>query len=157
MGEMALVQQEEFTESCGRFASQPTETVFAYCCFEGFEIDGRSVEGVILGCNFTRMSWDEGLFNTALISRTTFEDCVFRGCSFRGVDFLDCTFTRCRFELDNLGGACLFSDCRLVECAFEDCAFVRDERPRKHEPLFEKNRFYDCRQIRTRGERPPFG
>ncbi|WP_330083683.1 right-handed parallel beta-helix repeat-containing protein [Methylocystis iwaonis] len=157
MGEMALVQQEEFTESCGRFTSLPSETVYAYCGFEGFEISRPSLEGVILGCNFTRMSWYWELFNTALISRTTFEDCVFRGCSFRGVDFLDCAFTRCRFELDNLGGACLFSECRLVECVFENCAFVKDERPGKHAPLFEKNRFYDCRQIGTRGERPPFG
>lgn len=88
MGEMALVQQEEFTESCGRFASLPTETVFAYCSFEGFEISRPSVGGVILGCSFTRMSWYWELFNTALISRTSFEDCVFRGCSFRGVDLL---------------------------------------------------------------------
>ncbi|WP_424360527.1 pentapeptide repeat-containing protein [Methylocystis parvus] len=154
MDGMTLAQGEEFTESCGRFAALPAETIFAYCSFEDFEISSPSVEGVILGCCFTRMTWYWELFNTALISDTTFEDCVFQGCSFRSVDFLNCTFKRCRFELDNLGGACLFSDCRLVECVFENCEFLKDERPGA-EPIFEKNRFYGCKQRGTRGELIP--
>lgn len=155
MGEMILVQGEEFTES-GRFASLPTETVFAYCSFEDLEISKPSVEGAIIGCNFTQVEWYWELFNAALISRAVFEDCVFRGCSFRGVDFIDCAFTRCRFALDNLGGACVFDDCRLVGCVFENCEFVKDERPGRGERLFGKNRFYDCVQRGSRGERPPF-
>jgi uncharacterized protein YjbI with pentapeptide repeats len=157
MGETVLVQNEEFTGSCGRFARLPGDAIFVYCSFEGFEISRPSVEGVMLGCAFASMSWYWELFNAALISHTTFEDCVFRGCSFRGVDFIDCTFTRCRFELDNLGGACVFDDCRLVECVFENCTFVKDERPAAREPLFGKNRFYACSQRGTRGEKPPFG
>lgn len=156
MADLVLIQYEEFTEGCGRFASLPGDAIFAYCSFENFEISRPSVEGVILGCSFRRMSWYWELFNTASISGSSFEDCVFRGCSFRGVDFVNCTFTRCRFDLDNLGGACLFADCRLVECAFENCAFVADARPGA-DPLFDGNRFYGCTQRGTRGERPPFG
>jgi fluoroquinolone resistance protein len=155
MDSLALVQNEEFFEACGRFAKVPSEAIFAYCSFEGFEISGPSAEGAMIGCHFEKMSWYWGLFNTALISRSVFEDCVFRGCSFRGVDFVNCTFTRCRFELDNLGGGCLFDECRLVECAFENCEFIEDERPGRRQ-LFTKNRFYGCTQRGTRGERPPF-
>lgn len=155
MGEMTLVQDEEFMESGGRFAALPGETIFAYCSFDDFKISRPSVEGAIIGCAFTRVTWYWELFNTALILDTTFENCVFQGCSFRSVDFVNCTFKRCRFELDNLGGACLFDDCRVVESAFEDCVFVKDERPGAG-PLFSKNRFYGCTQRGTRGERPPF-
>lgn len=156
MGEMTLVQDEEFTESCGRFARLPDHVIFAHCSFEGFEISRPGLLAAIHGCGFTRMSWYWGLFNTMLISGSTFEDCVFKGCSFRGVDFVDCTFTRRRFELDNLGGACLFDGCRLVECVFENCVFMKDERSGAG-PIFTKNRFYGCRQRGTEGKKPSFG
>lgn len=132
-----------------------TDVIFSCSTFRELEIDGAGIDEALVYCTLEKVDWYWGLFNTALVARTNFRDCVFRGCSFRGVDFIECRFENCRFVRDNMDGACAFDDCRLVECVLENCEFVKGARPGS-EPLFVKSRFYGCSQKGTRGERPPF-
>jgi fluoroquinolone resistance protein len=125
-------------------------TIFTCCTFRDLTIDGASIDGGLIQCGFQRVDWYWGLFNTAIIAHTKFEDCVFRGCSFRGVEFVDCVFERCRFTRDNLDGTCVFDDCRIVECSFERSEFIAREAPGR-EPLFTRSRFYGCTQKGSKG------
>lgn len=126
------------------------DVIFSCSAFRGLHLEGPGVDGALIHCALEGVDWYWGLFNAAVVARTSFEGCVFRGCSFRGVDFVECAFTRCRFVLDNLGGACVFDNCRLVECAFDDCEIALEKRPGRA-PTFSRSRFYGCRQSRSRG------
>jgi uncharacterized protein YjbI with pentapeptide repeats len=150
MVETILVEGRAFQESCGTFAALPTEAIFLYCQFEGFAIDGRTVDGALINCALDGVDWYWGFFNVALVARTTFKNCVFRGCSFRGVDFVECRLENCRFIRDNLESPCVFDNCRLVECVFEGCVVEADSRPIRA-PVFTKTRFYGCARKRCRG------
>jgi fluoroquinolone resistance protein len=153
MAGLTLVQEEVFSESCGRFAKLPSDVIFAYCAFAGFEISRAGLVAGILGCSFTRINWYSDLLHTQIFSNSTFTDCVFEGCSFRSVDFIDCTFIRCRFDLDSMGGACVFDGCRLIDSTFDNCEFAKAEGP-DVTSIFVECRFYGCSQRGTRGDGP---
>lgn len=144
-----LIEGKEYDETTGPPAVW-NDVIFSCCGLRGLEIEGHGIDGALIYCALERVDWYWGLFNAALVARTTFRDCVFRGCSFRGVDFVDGRFENCRFVTDNLGGACDFDDCRLVECVFEGCDVAPETRPGR-ESVFTRTRFYGCAQRRSRG------
>lgn len=144
-----LVDEREYDQTTGPPPSW-ADAIFSCSSFRGLEIEGAGVDGALLYCALEGVDWYWGFFNTALVARSSFKNCIFRGCSFRGVDFVECKFEGCRFVKDNLDGACVFDDCRFVECVFDDCKIVPETRPGR-EPVFTRSRFYGCAQSRSRG------
>ena len=143
-----LIEEQEFIRDSGP-PSEWGDTIFQFCTFADLAIEGYGLEGALLWCTLRNVDWYWGLFNLAIIIRTTFEGCVFRGSSFRGCYFVECKFDQCRFELDNLEAECTFDDCTIVECAFERCKFVLDSPSGR--PVFTKTRWYGCTQARCKG------
>lgn len=97
------------------------DDVYRCCSFEGLEIEGEGLDGIVVNCTFRNSSWYWGLFNSA-----TFVDVTFEGCLFRGTGFANCTFTRCRFincmfSKDNLNGDCRFQECAWYDCVQSEC------------------------------------
>jgi uncharacterized protein YjbI with pentapeptide repeats len=123
--------------------------VFRWCSFAQLDIEGQTISGALLGCELREIDWYWGFFNVALLSHTTFKNCVFRGASFSGCEFVACRFEDCRFVLDNLSAPCTFEDCIVVETVFDRCEFVI-ENPRRT-PVFVNSRWYGCTQRECSG------
>jgi uncharacterized protein YjbI with pentapeptide repeats len=143
-----LIEEQEFNRASGP-PSEWRETIFRFCTFADLAIEGHGLEGALLWCTLRNVDWYWGLFNVAIIIRTTFEGCVFRGSSFRGCQFVECKFDQCRFELDNLEAECTFDYCTIVECTFDRCKFVLGSPSGRS--VFTKTRWYGCTQARCKG------
>ncbi|WP_257168885.1 pentapeptide repeat-containing protein [Bradyrhizobium sp. SRS-191] len=145
-----LIEHETFTAETGPPRGRLwNEGIFRWCNFVQLEIELPMVGGAMIGCALREVDWYWGLFNTVLLSHTTFKSCVFRGMSFAECEFIACRFEDCRFVLNNLQGPCRFSNCIVVETAFDRCEFVVDN-PRCT-PVFVETRFYGCTQAECSG------
>ena len=102
--------------------SNKTEgTIFRYCKFEDFKIDGKSFDAVFLLCELINLDWYWGLFNGCIFIDTRFESCEFHGTNFADCRFLNCEFEDCQFLQDNLQSGCSFTGslwfgCKEVSC-----------------------------------------
>ena len=125
------------------------DAVFRYCTFDGIDIEGLSIDGILQGCTFTACKFYWGLFNTTLLASVRFLDCTFPGTSFRGVKFIDCEFERCQFVLDNLGGDCTIDDCVIAATTLTNCSWM--SKPSRGKPDITDNIWLGCTQTRCRG------
>lgn len=141
-----LIDSQSF-EGGGAAPGWSDESVFRFCEFDGLSIDS-SFDGALLWSTLRNSEFYWVLFNTAIIARTRFENCVFRGASFRGCQVVDCDFSGCRFDLDNLGGGCVIDGCSFTECRFDRCIATPDPRGR---PLATNTRVWGCEQTNSRG------
>ncbi|GLH81813.1 hypothetical protein SSBR45G_67220 [Bradyrhizobium sp. SSBR45G] len=138
-----LIEHETFGPETGPPRGRSwDDAVFRWCNFAQLEIEGQMIGGALLGCELREVDWYRGLFNTTLISHTTFKSCIFRGTSLGSCELVVCRFEDCRFVLDNLQGPCKVENCVVVETAFDRCEFIR-ESPR-HTPVFVNSRWYGC-------------
>lgn len=142
-----LIEHAEFDRNSRPFRQD--DQIYRYCSFTDLNIEGFGVSGPLIGCVLQGVDWYWGLFNTAMVSRTTFKNCTFRGTSFMGCRFIECEFEDCRFQLSNLGGPCRFEGCILVDCRLDRCEFVL-ENPHAR-PVFTDTRWHGCTRTRCTG------
>lgn len=145
-----LIEHETFSPEVGPPRGRSwDDAVFRWCSFSQLEIEGAVIGGVLLGCELREIDWYWGLFNTTLLSHTSFKNCVFRGTSFSGCEFVACRFEDCRFLLDNLHGPCTFTNCMVVESTLDKCEFAVEGPQRR--PIFVNSRWYGCAQSECLG------
>lgn len=125
------------------------DEIFSYCEFDGLSVEGPFITGAVLWSAFRKVDWYWGMVNTAVIAKTTFEDCTFRGSSFMSGLFTACEFKSCRFVLDNLGGAVSFDGCVFSACIFENCEIIPD--PRNRRLVSTNTRWLGCRAANCKG------
>lgn len=102
------------------------EGSFKYCTFRKLDIEGGGLGGVLVGCVFEDSQWYWSLFNTAVLVKVEFKNCVFRGVSFAGCSFTECKVVDCSFVKDNLDRDCRFDECRWYACTQSGCTGLVD-------------------------------
>jgi uncharacterized protein YjbI with pentapeptide repeats len=94
---------------------------FKCCEFEGFSLDGATIEADFGCCGFRDIDLYWTIFLISTFVDCEFDNCIFRGVGFGGCKFVECSFRNCQFIQDNLGGDCGFGDATAYNCKISNC------------------------------------
>ena len=125
-----LIEHTEYRDSAPAVKALDGNSVFRYCAFQGFSVEGGHVDGLFYGCTFEGLEWYWGLFNGCVFVQSKFKSCTFRGTAFPDCRFVECEFIECRFLGDNLGGGCSAEgaaayDSKATHCEGAEFLFTR--------------------------------